>query len=214
MAVAPEADYRLEFLPPGSIRAQGSFARFQVLTAPGPLGPSNCASPAATTSSTPPPPLPSPTSSESARKKSPRASATSAASTAASSIRGAARGVAVVDDYGHHPTEIRATLAAARECGYQRIHVVFQPHRFSRTKDLLDEFARPFVDADTVIVLPIYAASEEPIPGVTADASPSKSRPASSNSLSISPDFPPPRLPPRPSKATSSSPWAQATSAS
>jgi UDP-N-acetylmuramate--alanine ligase len=84
-------------------------------------------------------------------------------------LRGQARGVTVVDDYGHHPTEIRATLAAARECGHRRIHVVFQPHRFSRTHDLLEEFADAFRDADSVIVLPIYAASEEPIPGVTAE---------------------------------------------
>ena len=82
---------------------------------------------------------------------------------------GAARGVTVVDDYGHHPTEIRATLDAARECGYGRIHVVFQPHRYSRTLDLLDEFGSAFVDADTVVVLPIYAASEEPIAGVTGE---------------------------------------------
>jgi UDP-N-acetylmuramate--alanine ligase len=74
-----------------------------------------------------------------------------------------------VDDYGHHPTEIRATLAAARECGHARVHVVFQPHRFSRTHDLLDEFSGAFAGADTLIVLPIYAASEEPIPGVTAE---------------------------------------------
>jgi len=85
-------------------------------------------------------------------------------------LRGVARGITVVDDYGHHPTEIRATLAAARECGHKRVHVVFQPHRFSRTLDLLDEFGSSFKDADTVIVLPIYAASEEPIPGVTAEA--------------------------------------------
>ncbi len=83
--------------------------------------------------------------------------------------RGQARGVTVVDDYGHHPTEIRATLAAARECGYRHIHVVFQPHRFSRTADLLDQFSGAFKDADTVTVLPIYAASEAPIPGVTAE---------------------------------------------
>jgi UDP-N-acetylmuramate--alanine ligase len=83
--------------------------------------------------------------------------------------RGQARGVTVVDDYGHHPTEIRATLAAARECGYGHIHVVFQPHRFSRTADLLDQFSGAFRDADTVTVLPIYAASETPIPGVTAE---------------------------------------------
>jgi UDP-N-acetylmuramate--alanine ligase len=83
--------------------------------------------------------------------------------------RGQARGVTVVDDYGHHPTEIRATLAAARACSPARIHVVFQPHRYTRTADLLDEFSGAFIDADTVVVLPIYAASEEPIPGVTAE---------------------------------------------
>lgn len=83
--------------------------------------------------------------------------------------RGQARGVTIVDDYGHHPTEIRATLAAARECGHKRVHVIFQPHRFSRTLDLLDEFSGSFSDADTVIVLPIYAASEEPIAGVSAE---------------------------------------------
>ena len=79
---------------------------------------------------------------------------------------GQVRGVTVVDDYGHHPTEIRATLAAARECGYRQIHVVFQPHRYTRTHDLLDQFCGAFTDADTVTVLPIYAASETPIPGV------------------------------------------------
>ena len=84
-------------------------------------------------------------------------------------LRGAARGVTVIDDYGHHPTEIRATLAAARECGYRRILVVFQPHRYSRTLDLLDEFSGAFSPADAVFVLPIYAASEEPIQGVTAE---------------------------------------------
>jgi UDP-N-acetylmuramate--alanine ligase len=83
--------------------------------------------------------------------------------------RGRERGVTVVDDYGHHPTEIRATLAAARECGYKRILVIFQPHRFSRTLDLLDQFSDAFEAADRVIVLPIYAASEEPIAGVTAE---------------------------------------------
>jgi UDP-N-acetylmuramate--alanine ligase len=89
-------------------------------------------------------------------------------------IRGQARGVTVVDDYGHHPTEIRATLAAAREYSHGRIHVVFQPHRYSRTRDLLDEFGGAFKDADTVIVLPIYAASEEPLPGITAELLTSK----------------------------------------
>ena len=89
-------------------------------------------------------------------------------------IRGKERGVAVVDDYGHHPTEIRATLAAAREYCKGRIHVIFQPHRYTRTRDLLDEFGGAFGDADSVIVLPIYAASEEPLPGITAELLTSK----------------------------------------
>jgi UDP-N-acetylmuramate--alanine ligase len=84
-------------------------------------------------------------------------------------LRGKVNGIAVVDDYGHHPTEISATLAAARECGYGKIHVVFQPHRYTRTRDLLAEFGSAFTLADSVTVLPIYAASEEPIPGVSAE---------------------------------------------
>jgi len=84
--------------------------------------------------------------------------------------RGAARGVTVIDDYGHHPTEIRATLAAARLCNFERIHAVFQPHRFTRTQHLMDEFARSFHQADLVYVLDIYAASEKPIEGVTGSA--------------------------------------------
>jgi UDP-N-acetylmuramate--alanine ligase len=83
--------------------------------------------------------------------------------------RGVAHGITVVDDYGHHPTEIRATLAAARESTRGGVHVIFQPHRFSRTRDLLDEFGGAFTDADSVVVLPIYAASEEPLPGITAE---------------------------------------------
>lgn len=85
-------------------------------------------------------------------------------------VRGSAGGVTVIDDYGHHPTEIRATLAAARLGPYRRIHVLFQPHRYTRTFHLMDEFARSFHQADTVIVLDIYAASEPPIEGVTATA--------------------------------------------
>ncbi|MGB6688675.1 MAG: UDP-N-acetylmuramate--L-alanine ligase [Terracidiphilus sp.] len=84
-------------------------------------------------------------------------------------LRGEARGITVVDDYGHHPTEIRATLAAARECGHKRVIVVFQPHRYTRTRDLLEEFGGAFKCADEVVVLPIYAASEEAIPGITAE---------------------------------------------
>jgi UDP-N-acetylmuramate--alanine ligase len=85
-------------------------------------------------------------------------------------VKGCVHGITVVDDYGHHPTEIRATLRAARECHYARVHVIFQPHRYTRTRDLLAEFATAFVDADTVQVLDIYAASEEPILGVTAQS--------------------------------------------
>ncbi|HLX84292.1 MAG TPA: UDP-N-acetylmuramate--L-alanine ligase [Terriglobales bacterium] len=85
-------------------------------------------------------------------------------------LKGKAAGVSVIDDYGHHPTEIRATLAAARQSGFRRVHVIFQPHRFTRTRDLMDEFATAFVDADTVSVLDIYPASEKPIEGVTAQA--------------------------------------------
>ena len=84
-------------------------------------------------------------------------------------LRGEAAGVAVIDDYGHHPTEIRATLAAARQVGYKRVHVVFQPHRYTRTQLLMDDFGGAFRDADTVFVLDIYAASEPPIPGISGE---------------------------------------------
>jgi UDP-N-acetylmuramate--alanine ligase len=84
-------------------------------------------------------------------------------------LLGSADGVTVIDDYGHHPTEIRATLAAARQCGFQKVHVIFQPHRYTRTQLLLDEFATAFRDADSVLVLDIYPASEPPIPGISAE---------------------------------------------
>ena len=84
-------------------------------------------------------------------------------------IRGQAAGVTVIDDYGHHPTEIRATLAAAKQCGYRKIHVIFQPHRYTRTRDLMDEFAAAFGVADSLIVLDIYPASEQPIEGITGE---------------------------------------------
>jgi UDP-N-acetylmuramate--alanine ligase len=83
-------------------------------------------------------------------------------------VKGTVRGITVVDDYGHHPTEILATLRAARDAGYTRVLVLFQPHRYTRTRDLQPEFARAFAEADAVQVLDIYAASEEPIPGVDA----------------------------------------------
>ena len=78
-------------------------------------------------------------------------------------------GVMVVDDYGHHPTEIRATLDAARLQGARRIWAIFQPHRYSRTKSLMDDFARCFDGCERVYVLDIYPASEPPIPGITSE---------------------------------------------
>jgi UDP-N-acetylmuramate--alanine ligase len=80
--------------------------------------------------------------------------------------RGDAFGATVIDDYGHHPTEIMATLAAVREGFGSRTVVVFQPHRYSRTHSLLEEFGRAFVLADHVIVTEIFAAGESPIPGI------------------------------------------------
>jgi UDP-N-acetylmuramate--alanine ligase len=85
-------------------------------------------------------------------------------------MRGRASGVTVIDDYGHHPTEIRATLEAAKLCNFSRILAIFQPHRYTRTRALLDDFARSFNQADAVYVVDIYAASEPPIEGVTAAA--------------------------------------------
>jgi UDP-N-acetylmuramate--alanine ligase len=85
-------------------------------------------------------------------------------------LRGRAAGVSVIDDYGHHPTEIRATLAAAKQCGFGRVHVIFQPHRYTRTRDLMEEFTSAFGDADSLFVLDIYAASEQPIEGISGEA--------------------------------------------
>ncbi|MBM3724698.1 MAG: UDP-N-acetylmuramate--L-alanine ligase [Acidobacteria bacterium] len=82
--------------------------------------------------------------------------------------RGEAAGVTVIDDYGHHPTEVRATLAAARQCDFKRVHALFQPHRYSRTMHLMDDFARSFHHADSVYLADIYAASEKPIEGVSS----------------------------------------------
>lgn len=86
-------------------------------------------------------------------------------------LKGTVNGVRVIDDYGHHPTEIEVTLTAARRfAGDGRVIVLFQPHRYSRTQAFIDEFARTLDLADEVIVLEIYAASEKPIPGVTSEA--------------------------------------------
>ena len=85
-------------------------------------------------------------------------------------FKGEEAGVTVVDDYGHHPTEIKATLSAARiGAPNRRIVVLFQPHRYSRTNDLMDEFASAFNNADILLVTDIYAASETPIDGINAE---------------------------------------------
>ncbi len=84
-------------------------------------------------------------------------------------LRGRIAGVSVIDDYGHHPTEIKATLAAARQCGFRKVHVIFQPHRYTRTRDLMEEFTTAFADADSLFLLDIYAASEKPIEGITGE---------------------------------------------
>ncbi len=84
-------------------------------------------------------------------------------------IKGERKGITVMDDYGHHPTEIMATLTAIRESYKEkRMIVVFQPHRYTRTKGLFDEFTRSFNQSDILIILPIYAASEKAIEGVDA----------------------------------------------
>ena len=104
-------------------------------------------------------------------------------------FKGAAAGVSVIDDYGHHPTEIRATLAAARQCGFRRVHVIFQPHRFTRTRDQMDEFSTAFADADTLCLLDIYPASEKPIAGITAEALASRIAGAGKPSVAYAPSF-------------------------
>jgi UDP-N-acetylmuramate--alanine ligase len=85
-------------------------------------------------------------------------------------MRGEVRGVMVVDDYGHHPTEIAAVIAAARAGIDRRVFVVFQPHRFSRTSQLMPEFGMALGAADEVVLTDIYSAGEAPIAGVTAEA--------------------------------------------
>ncbi|HEY7875084.1 MAG TPA: UDP-N-acetylmuramate--L-alanine ligase [Actinomycetota bacterium] len=82
-------------------------------------------------------------------------------------IKGSARDVTVIDDYAHHPTEVRATLAAARPGPWRRVLAVFQPHRYSRTAAFASEFGRAFDGADRVVVMDVYGAGETPVPGVT-----------------------------------------------
>jgi UDP-N-acetylmuramate--alanine ligase len=85
-------------------------------------------------------------------------------------IKGATNNITVIDDYGHHPVEIRATLEAAKLCKFNRLLVLFQPHRYSRTQHLWSEFTLAFNLADVLVLTDIYAASEQPIPGVTSEA--------------------------------------------
>lgn len=84
-------------------------------------------------------------------------------------IIGDINNIKVIDDYGHHPTEIKATLKAAKSCNPRKIYAIFQPHRYTRTKILADEFGKAFLDADEVIITRIYSAGENPIPGVSSE---------------------------------------------
>jgi UDP-N-acetylmuramate--alanine ligase len=82
-------------------------------------------------------------------------------------VKGEHGGILVVDDYGHHPTEIRAALATAKEAFQKRTVVVFQPHRYTRVQELFDEFCRSFHQADLLLVTEVYPAGENPIAGIT-----------------------------------------------
>jgi len=104
-------------------------------------------------------------------------------------LKGEVRGVTVIDDYGHHPTEVRATLNAARQRQFDKIHVLFQPHRYTRTQILLEDFASAFFDADTLTVLDIYAASEAPIEGVSSAVLIDKMRAAGQRDVDYAPSL-------------------------
>jgi UDP-N-acetylmuramate--alanine ligase len=83
---------------------------------------------------------------------------------------GEVQGAIIIDDYGHHPVEIKAVLSAAREGAQGRVIAVVQPHRYTRLRDLMDDFQGAFNDADVVLVAPVYAAGEQPIEGADSDA--------------------------------------------
>jgi UDP-N-acetylmuramate--alanine ligase len=163
---AAEADFRMEFLGAGK---GGCFSRFQVITAAGLLGPFELHVPGRHNVLNATAAVAIARQLEVSAEKIAEGLGNFRGVDRRFQQIGEARGVRVVDDYGHHPTEIKATLAAAREFCGGKVHVVFQPHRYTRTRDLIEEFGGAFADADTVIVLPIYAASEEPIAGVTAE---------------------------------------------
>jgi len=175
--VAASADYRLELLESPSspsssadsaLSASPAYRRFQVHTAKGPLGPFELRVPGRHNILNATAAVAVACQLEIPSDKIAEGLANFRGVDRRFQLRGTVNGISVVDDYGHHPTEISATLAAARECGYNHIHVIFQPHRYSRTRDLLVEFGGAFTLADTVTVLPIYAASEEPLPGIDA----------------------------------------------
>jgi UDP-N-acetylmuramate--alanine ligase len=168
--LAPEADYRLKVLP----AKPESFSHFEVITPAGTVGPYQLHVPGRHNALNATAAVAIAHQLGVATEKIAAGISSFRGVDRRFQIRGQARGITVVDDYGHHPTEIRATLAAAREFSKGRIHVVFQPHRYTRTRDLLDEFGAAFEDADSVVVLPIYAASEEPLPGITAELLTSK----------------------------------------
>jgi UDP-N-acetylmuramate--alanine ligase len=104
-------------------------------------------------------------------------------------VKGTKANILVVDDYGHHPTEIVATLRAARNACNRRIVAVFQPHRFTRIQALKEDFAGAFKTADVILVLPIYAAGEEAIPGVTAEMLVDLIRQCGHQEVHYAPDF-------------------------
>jgi UDP-N-acetylmuramate--alanine ligase len=180
--LTPEADYRLKVLP----ARPESFSHFEVVTPAGTVGPYQLHIPGRHNALNATAAVAIAHQLGVATEKIAAGISSFRGADRRFQIRGQARGITVVDDYGHHPTEIRATLAAAREFSKGRIHVVFQPHRYTRTRDLLDEFGAAFEDADSIVVLPIYAASEEPLPGITAELLTSKIK---SPPAQYAPDF-------------------------
>jgi UDP-N-acetylmuramate--alanine ligase len=105
-------------------------------------------------------------------------------------VKGIGNGITVIDDYGHHPVEIRATLDAARFSRFSRLLVLFQPHRFSRTQHLWNEFSRAFNQADVLVLTDIYPASEAPIPGITSEALAAAIREAGHKNVHYIPSIP------------------------
>jgi UDP-N-acetylmuramate--alanine ligase len=185
--VSAQADYRLELLSTPASSTNGAFTSFQIHTTRGPLGPFELRVPGRHNILNATAAVAIADQLEIPSEKIALGLANFNGVDRRFQLRGKANGVAVVDDYGHHPTEIRATLAAARECGYQHIHVLFQPHRYTRTRDLFEDFTQAFEQADTVTILPIYAASEDPIPNVTAELLAASMQ---STKAHYAPDFP------------------------